>query len=69
MITFAIDQKVLNKLPKYIQQYVTFAEHDEWGKYHIVVYHPKFKEASFHDTNLRELIWEIKQFIENGDRY
>ena len=65
----SIDQKVVKKLPKYIQKHVTFAEHDEWGKYHIVIKHPRYGEASFHDTNLKDLLWEIKEFCNDGSRY
>lgn len=65
----SIDEKVLNKFPKYIQKTVTFAEKDCYGKYHIVVRSEQFGEASFHETNLAELQWLIKDFLMYGSRY
>jgi len=64
-----IDTSVTSKFSKRIQRCITYAEKDSYKHYHIVIFSPVFGSASFHESSISELKWQINDFLEKGVRY
>ena len=64
-----VDQELVKMFSKKVREMITFAERDSWKKYHVVIEHPIFGEASFHNTSFANMKWEINEFCKDGSRF